>query len=48
MAENSLDALANFNQDMRTLALNAYQMQELMSLAMDENDLILGWMQQLE
>jgi len=48
VAENSLDALANFNKDMRTLAVNAYQMQELMNLAMDENELVLQWMTHLE
>ena len=48
VAENSLDALVSFNEDMKTLALNAYQMQELLDAALEENNVILEWMQQLE
>ena len=47
-AEDSLEALVSFNEDMKTLALNAYQMQDLLDCALEENDLILEWMQQLE
>lgn len=48
VAENSLEALVSFNEDMRTLALNAYQMQDLLDSALEENDLILQWMNKLE
>ena len=48
VAENSLEALVSFNEDMKTLALNAYQMQDLLDSALEENDLILKWMNQLE
>lgn len=48
VAENSLEALVSFNEDMKTLALNAYQMQDLLDSALEENDLILQWMNQLE
>ena len=48
VAENSLEALVSFNDDMKTLALNAYQMQDLLDSALEENDLILQWMNQLE
>lgn len=41
VAENSLEALVSFNEDMKTLALNAYQMQDLLDSALEENDLIL-------
>jgi len=44
VAENSLEALVSFNEDMKTLALNAYQMQDLLDSALEENDLILKWM----
>lgn len=47
-AEESLEALVSFNKDMKTLALNAYQMQELTSLAMQENDLMLEWLAAME
>ena len=33
---------------MKTLALNAYQMQDLLDSALEENDLILQWMAKLE
>lgn len=48
VAENSLEALVSFNEDMKTLALNAYQMQDLLDSALEENDLILQWMNKLE
>jgi hypothetical protein len=47
-AENSLEVIAEFNKDMQTLALNAYQMQELLDAALEENNLILEWMRELE
>lgn len=33
VAENTLDAIAKFNIDMKVLALNAYQLQDLLELS---------------
>ena len=46
--ENALDAIVSFNQDMKTLALNAYQLQDLLNSAVLENRLMVQWMQKLE
>lgn len=48
VAEQSLEALVSFNADMKTLALNAYQMEELTGYAMAENDLMLEWLGHME
>ena len=48
VAENTLDALARFNVDMKTLALNAYQLQDLLELTLQENDLMISWLSYLE
>jgi len=48
VAEQSLEALVSFNADMKTLALNAYQMEELTGYAMEENDLMLEWLGHME
>lgn len=47
-AEQSLEALVSFNADMKTLALNAYQMEELTGYAMEENDLMIEWLGHME
>lgn len=48
VAENSFNAIVRFNEDMKILATNAYQMNELLGYAMQENDLILDWVTKLE
>jgi len=48
VAENSFDAILHFNQDMKILAMNAYQMQELLSYSAEENDLIIDWLARLD
>ena len=48
VAENSFDAILHFNQDMKILAMNAYQMQELLSYSAEENDLIINWLARLD
>lgn len=48
VAENSFNAIVRFNEDMKILATNAYQMNELLGYAMQENDLILDWVNKLE
>lgn len=47
-AEDSMEALVSFNEDMKVLACNAYQMQEMLDSALEENDVILDWMRKLE
>ena len=46
--ETALDAVASFNQDMKVLALNAYQLQDLLNAAVLENKLMVQWMTKLE
>jgi len=48
VAENTLDALSIFNADMKILALNAYQLQDLLELTLKENDVMLDWITYLE
>lgn len=48
MAENTLDAIAKFNIDMKVLALNAYQLQDLLELSIQENELMINWLTYLE
>ena len=43
-----MDTLAQFNEDMRILALNTFQMQEMMDHVLEENDTIVSWLSQLE
>lgn len=48
VAENTLDAIAKFNIDMKVLALNAYQLQDLLELSIQENELMINWLSYLE
>ena len=48
VAENSFDAILHFNEDMKILAMNAYQMQELLDYTAKENELIIDWLSRLE
>ena len=48
VAENTLDAIAKFNIDMKVLALNAYQLQDLLELSIQENELMINWLAYLE
>jgi len=43
-----LDAIATFNNDMKTLALNAYQLEDLLNLSLEENDVHLRWMKNMQ
>ena len=47
-AENSMEALVQFNEDMKVLALNTFQINELMDYAMLENDTMVKWLTDLE
>ena len=48
IAQNTLDSIVTFNRDMRTLALNAYQLEDLMNFSLEENDLLIRWMKNLD
>lgn len=48
VAETSFDSLVYFNKDMKTLALNAYQMKDLIGYVQEENDILLEWMSWME
>lgn len=48
MAENTFEALVAFNSDMKDIALNAYQLQTLLSNGIEENILLLDWMGEQE
>lgn len=48
MSENALEALVCFNDEMKTLASNAYQLQELLGAAINENKTLTKWMTDLE
>jgi hypothetical protein len=47
-AEQALEILARFNEDMSMLALNVYQIYNLFDLVSKENEEIIGWMHTLE
>jgi len=47
-AEQGLEHIAMFNEDMSMIALNVYQIYNLFDLVCRENEEIIGWMQQLE
>lgn len=44
VAETSLEVLCNFNEEMKLLAMNAFQLQELLTLSLEENDALLEWL----
>mgnify|MGYP006109879777 CR=1 FL=1 len=48
VAETSLEVLCNFNEEMKLLAMNAFQLQELLTLSLEENDALLEWLQSTE
>lgn len=45
--EDALEAIACFNDNMNTIAMNAFQMEKLLSLSMQENKVIEDWLSQL-
>lgn len=45
--EDALEAIARFNESMNTIAMNAFQMEKLLSLSMQENKVIEDWLTQL-
>jgi hypothetical protein len=47
-AEQGIENLALFNEDMSTISMNVYQIQNLFELISKENEEIIGWMNQLE
>ena len=47
-AEEALEALVMFNNDMSKLACNAFQLHELLDAALNENDALLSWTKQVE
>ena len=46
--ENALEALVSFNDDMKRIAMNAYQMKDLITYVQKENDLLLAWLNTTE
>ena len=48
VSEMTLDSLASFNEDMKILALNAFQVQDLLKKCLQENELLIDWMSNLE
>ena len=48
VAENSFEGVATFNSDMKTLALNAYQLGTLMNLVLDEHHALNEWLAEVE
>ena len=44
----SLDAISSFNLDMKTLAMNAFQMEKLLGYAIQEQKLITEWVESLD
>ena len=46
-AEELLDQVAAFNDDMKLMVLNSYQMSDLAGYLQKENDLIVEWMGQM-
>jgi hypothetical protein len=46
--ENALEALVSFNDDMKRIAMNAYQMKDLISYVQKENDLLIAWFEATE
>jgi len=47
-AEQGIENLALFNEDMSTISMNVYQIQNLFELISKENEEIICWMSQLE
>jgi hypothetical protein len=47
-AEEGLEHIARFNEDMSLLALNVYQIYNLFDLVNKENEEIISWMSSLE
>ena len=47
-AEQALEALVAFNDDMKKLAVNAFQMEKLASYSLKENDLTLDWVNEMD
>ena len=48
ITENTVNALVSFNNDMKALALNAYQLEDLLDLSLQENDAFIEWFGLLE
>jgi len=46
--DRALEAVADFNKDMRVLALGACQIQDQINSVLEENDLLIQWMEHLE
>jgi hypothetical protein len=46
VTEDVFETLVEFNIDMRTIALSALQLENLMDLAIQENNLILKWLEE--
>lgn len=47
-AEDALEALVQFNEDMNTIGLNAYQLEELLENLLEEHSELILWMNDLE
>lgn len=46
--ENYLEAVVSMNADMKVLAANAYQLQDIVDQVMEENEILGEWMRMLE
>jgi hypothetical protein len=47
-SELSLETLASFNEDMKVLALNAYQVRDMLRISLEENELLIDWLGHME
>lgn len=46
--DDALEAIADFNKDMRVLALGVCQIQDQLKYVLEENDLLVSWLEALE
>ena len=47
-SEISLEAIVHFNEDMKIISMNAFQMEKLLGLCMQENKVILQMIENLD
>lgn len=46
--ENAIEAIVSFNSDMNKIAMNAYQMKDMISYVLQENELLINWLEKAE
>lgn len=47
-AEESLEAIVNFNDDLKLLSSNAFNLEEMFQAALKENEIIIEWIKSIE